>query len=425
MRAIDRRVGVPICLLLSAVEGIKGILAGAKRGAPPSRPRILFLELSEMGSMVLARPTFERAKEMFPDGELFFLTFLQNRVCIDVLDVIPRENVLTIRNDTLLTFVGDLLTVFRKLRRLRIEIVVDLELFSRFTSILSYLCGASQRVGFHGHYSEGLYRGNFQTHKVSYNPYQHMSLNFLSLLEALRRPAGEFPLPKTCLRDVTLEVPRFRPDKPLEEAVWRRLKNVNAHVEGRKSLVVFNPNAGSLLPIRAWPRDNYVELGRRLLQEEGLFIVIIGLEEAVPDAETICESLRNPRCMNLTQDFTLEEVITLFSVSDVLVTNDSGPAQFAALSPIDIVVLFGPETPELYTPLSMRCRPVYARLACSPCLSAFNHRTTSCGDNRCLQVITVDEVYEAVMASLTHSTGAVGPGVRLVEGSEVTLRRCE
>ncbi|HFQ88757.1 MAG TPA: hypothetical protein ENK27_01660, partial [Desulfobulbus sp.] len=35
-------------------------------------------------------------------------------------------------------------------------------------------------------------------------------------------------------------------------------------------------------------------------------------------------------------------------------------------------------------------------LACSPCVSAANHRKTPCTDNRCLQAITVDQVFAAI-----------------------------
>ena len=39
---------------------------------------------------------------------------------------------------------------------------------------------------------------------------------------------------------------------------------------------------------------------------------------------------------------------------------------------------------------------IWAGLACSPCVNAFNNRQTACRDNVCMQAITVDQVFETV-----------------------------
>jgi ADP-heptose:LPS heptosyltransferase len=92
----------------------------------------------------------------------------------------------------------------------------------------------------------------------------------------------------------------------------------------------------------------------------------------------------------------------VFNIADVLVTNDSGPAHFAALTPIHVVVFFGPETPELYRPVTEHCTVLYSNYACSPCVSAFNQRRSVCSNNRCLQAISVDEVHATVSSLLTQ-----------------------
>jgi hypothetical protein len=62
-------------------------------------------------------------------------------------------------------------------------------------------------------------------------------------------------------------------------------------------------------------------------------------------------------------------------------------------------VIFGPETPALYGSLG-KTTPIYAGLACSPCVSAANHRKTACKDNICLQVIKADRVFATIQSSL-------------------------
>jgi len=60
-------------------------------------------------------------------------------------------------------------------------------------------------------------------------------------------------------------------------------------------------------------------------------------------------------------------------------------------------VLFGPETPRLYSPMGNNHKNLYANYACSPCVSVYNAKKSSCKENRCLKAITVDEVLKEVL----------------------------
>ena len=106
-----------------------------------------------------------------------------------------------------------------------------------------------------------------------------------------------------------------------------------------------------------------------------------------------------PVVINFAGHVHFEELPALYHVSDVMVTNDSGPGHFSAVTPLPTVVLYGPETPALYGSLG-KSIPIYAQLACSPCVSAANHRKTPCIDNQCLQVIQVSEVLKAMQTWL-------------------------
>jgi ADP-heptose:LPS heptosyltransferase len=105
--------------------------------------------------------------------------------------------------------------------------------------------------------------------------------------------------------------------------------------------------------------------------------------------------------INLAGKTTLRELLILYTLADVLVTNDSGPAHFASLTDIHSIVLYGPETPKLFGALGRNSHALYAKLACSPCVNAFNHRFSPCTNNLCLQSISPDEVYAKLKACLT------------------------
>jgi len=108
----------------------------------------------------------------------------------------------------------------------------------------------------------------------------------------------------------------------------------------------------------------------------------------------------SPRCFNLAGRTTLRQLLIVYGLAEVMVTNDSGPAHFATLTPIDVITLFGPEHPALFGARSPRNHVLFANLACSPCVSAQNNRTTPCRDNRCLQAIEVETVYDVLRGIL-------------------------
>jgi ADP-heptose:LPS heptosyltransferase len=168
-----------------------------------------------------------------------------------------------------------------------------------------------------------------------------------------------------------------------------------------RPIVLLNPNASDLLPLRKWASDRFAELARRVLTAyPNALVVFTGAPSERSAAEALCRQIDSPRAISLAGRTTLRELLTLYTLADVLVTNDSGPSHFATLTPVPVVVLFGPETPALFGPLSSTARVIWKQLACSPCVSVFNHRFSPCTDNVCMQLIEVDEVFKAVAESL-------------------------
>lgn len=396
---IDYWIGVPACLFLSALNSI-GKLFNKKQD--PHRPRkVLFIEISEMGSAIIAFSSIARTKQFLDSSQVYFLVFEKNKDSVGLLGVIPPENIITIPDTSFIAFAFGALKALLRIRSIGIDTTVDLELFSRFTALFSYLSGASTRVGFDNYTAEGLYRGNFITHRVFYNPHQHMSLNFLALVGAMTADVQELPLYKANVEDQILHLPKFVPGPLLKKKVEKLLLAEGLDIQAGKRIAVFNPDPGELL-IRGWETEKFIEVARRLIDEHpDLYIAIIGVKRSRAYAEAFQAALGSERIIDLTgKTDSIAEVVTLFTMAKVLVGTDSGPQHFAALTDVSIVTLFGPETPALYGPLSDKAVNLFARYACSPCLSAHNHRHTACRRSRCLEAITVDNVHSAATKCL-------------------------
>jgi ADP-heptose:LPS heptosyltransferase len=394
IRALDYWLGVPACALLSGVRA----LFGHRR--PPQPPqRLLFLKFIEQGATVLAQDAIARATRAVGRDNIFFCVFESNRAILDVIGTVPPANILCIRDKALTTFVVDFVKAALAVRRHRIDTVIDMEFFSRASAIFAFLSGAAIRVGLHRFTGELPYRGDLMTHRIQYLPQLHISTQYSVLVAAAFHPAQDEPLLKIPLERITstsLQAPpAFTPTTNELERMRTRLGSIDGPV------VVLNPNASDLLPLRKWETARFGELAARILDAyPGARIVLTGAPSEREAADSLSRTLGSPRVMSVAGQTDLRELLTLYTLADVLVTNDSGPGHFASLTPVHAIVLFGPETPRLFGPLAKSTTVIWKELACSPCVSVFNHRLSPCRNNVCMQAITVDEVFDAVQSAI-------------------------
>ena len=392
-RFIDRWVGQLLC---GVVSGWVRFTGGPV--APVSNPRnILVILLSEMGSIVLAGPMFAQLRRNYPGVNIHILQLKKNQEVSKLLQLTNPEFMHSLDDRSGATLIRDILRVSRNMRALGLDAVIDCELFSRISALLSFSTGAPVRVGFTPHTQEGLYRGSFINHAIPYNPYQHISKQFLSLVDALQS-AGSSPRNKAGViralpTDTELNVP-FSPD---ELQTYRAKVRADHPVTVNRKLVLMYAGGG-ILPIRAWPAAHYARVAQGLCAA-GFAVGLIGLKDDAQLAKDLQAQIQSEACLDLTgYTRSIRELLMLFHASELLITNDGGPGHFATLTPIQTMVFFGPETGKLYGPLGSRNAVLESGIACSPCLSAYNHRLTFCdGDNQCLKRIAPDPVLDQAL----------------------------
>ena len=395
LQKIDRYCGVPLCFVLTIVR--KLFTRPLPPGPAPVRS-ILFVKLAEQGSTVLAMGALARATEMVGRDQVYFIAFQENRFILDLLGIVPEENVITVSSKSLPELVGSTWAALRRLWRLKLDAAVDMEFFARGSAVITFLSGARARVGFHSFYGAGPYRGDLMTHRLLYNPHLHTTAMFQVLVESLasdpaRLPALDFK-PSALDRLPTPFCPRAEEVEAARALFPRRNGKL-------PRVVLLNPNASDLLPLRQWPKERYVELARRLLARfPEVWVGFTGAPSEVAETERLVGQIHSERCVCFAGKTTLRQLMVLYTLCEILVTNDSGPAHFASLTPIRVITLFGPETPLLFAARTPRNLALWAGLACSPCVSAYNNRQSSCRDNVCMKQISVEQVFAEVCRAL-------------------------
>jgi ADP-heptose:LPS heptosyltransferase len=405
MQRMDGIIGPILCFLATGLRRL------APERSSQALPRsILFIKLSEQGATVLAAAALREAVRRVGRDQVHFVTFTGNREILDLMEIIPPENVIELDNHSLRSFFRGLVQLGLRFRHLRPDAAIDLDFFTRASALLTWATGAPRRVGLHAYFGEGPYRGDLMTHRCRYNPHWHTARFFLALVQALDQEPSHFPTWPTVIEDESA----LRPPQPiLPETAKQSAASLIRRcfkIESVPLLVLLNANCSDLMPLRKWMPERYVELARQLLERHpNLHVLFTGGPSEAAETEALAALVTSVRCASIAGRTTLTELLAIYDLAAVLVTNDSGPVHFASLTQIKTVALFGPETPALFGPLGNGAVALTASLACSPCVSAQNSRQSRCQDNLCLRAISVATVYDAVSRSLSLPATAPAP----------------
>lgn len=378
MRIIDHYAGTILCFILSKFELIRKFLAKPE----PKVKKILVMKYFGLGSILLSAPMFRAFRQSFPDAKIIFLTFYDNREICERLEL--ADAYLYIRKNNLSIFIMDLLKILIEFRRHNFSIAIDMEFFSKFTAIMTYLSGAQKRVGF---YVRNEPRTLLYTNPIMFNYYKHITQIFLALAQEVGADTKDMSLSKIKIYNVEKDfVGGFFHDHKIKDT----------------KKVIINVNAGAMCLERRWPKGHFVELINTLAKLANLSFIFIGTHSDRDYVQSIIDSLdTEERMVNLAGATSLGQLLTLFEACDLFITSDSGPLHLAELTNIKTISFFGPETPVLYGPKNANHTIFYKGLYCSPCLNVYNVKTAMYGNkrcleghNRCMHLIKVQEVLD-------------------------------
>jgi ADP-heptose:LPS heptosyltransferase len=172
-----------------------------------------------------------------------------------------------------------------------------------------------------------------------------------------------------------------------------------------RSFLTIAVHIGSGSAKKSWPPLSFARLTEKLDKEDGARI-ILPLGPADTDAARNFFSLISPDMVVPLENLPLSEVAAVLRRCDLYVGSDSGITHLAAAVGIPVVALFGPTHPRVWGPRGKRVTIVHAGRQCSPCS---REELRMCGDQKCMESITLKEVYRKVRAQLDGSTPGVPP----------------
>ena len=373
-RSVDRRLGSLLVRLLAA--------PGFSRGsAPAGEPRrILLIKFHGIGNIVMLLPSLRAIRSRYRAAEIDLVTFSSNReVCACLADV-DRTHLLD--GESLATFVRSAAGLLPLLRSRRYDLVVDFEQFALASAVLAALTGAPRRVGFA---TPSGPRGRAFTSPVEYLESGHMSRIFLEVAQRAGAALDtRTPLPPLPSRDGEEEL-----------RSWAGRSGIGE----RDTVVVLHPGSSPNLTLRRWPAERFAELADRLGAAFDARIVVTGEAQERGLADSVARGMRS-QARVAAGELGFTAFAALCRRASLVVSNDTSAVHVASAVGTPVAGLYGPNTPFLYGPTGGRDLVFYHPLPCSPCLTNDNAKVSNCRRARCMELITVDEVFEAVRARL-------------------------
>ncbi len=150
--------------------------------------------------------------------------------------------------------------------------------------------------------------------------------------------------------------------------------------------------------LRRWPIASYAALISKLA-DQSIQVVVTGADSD----SWVRDHLPKCRYIDLIGKLSLLDVIGVFKQSDLLITHDSGPLHLAKLAKCPVLALFGPTNPAEFTSPEESIEVLWGArgLFCRPCYNGKSF--ASCSSNQCLQLVSVDQVFQKALQKLEAS----------------------
>jgi heptosyltransferase-2 len=177
------------------------------------------------------------------------------------------------------------------------------------------------------------------------------------------------------------------------EQKWAVKQLQSVGLGGRRFLVGLSPGA-SFGGAKRWLPDRFANLADRLIDALGADVLIFGSPAERPLAEAVAHAMEHTPVL-VAGETTLREFMALMAKCHLVITNDSGPMHVAAGLGLPLLAIFGSTHPRATGPVSLRARSIRHPVECSPC------GLRECPiDFRCMNGISVDQVYTAALESV-------------------------
>ncbi len=363
---ISKWIGTPLCFLFTLWSRLCNLFLAHRT---PDPRNALFISLSGQGGVLMADPAMRKLHRE-TGANLFFALQKEDARALDILNTVPPKNVFRINTSGLLPLFFNTLRFMRWCRKRRISCTIDLQPSSRLSTLLSYLSGASSRIGFVHPRGQTPYRGSLLNFPVRFEATGHITKNMVSLVN---RAMNRFQSPDAAIPVSDNETILARADTPPPQLAKVRSIIKELYPQWRhEKIVLFEAYAADIHPQGRWPLEHFASAAGTLLTlYPDILILATGTRAEKKYLQRLTDTVAHPRFLNAAGRFATAELAPLYHIATCMLTHNTGPAHFAATTSLKLFVLVGSRPPHTHTPLGNNIELIYPSPA--PSLSSYDN----------------------------------------------------
>ncbi len=374
-RTLDRYFGIPILIFL--------LLFLKRRRIPPDirkhLARVMIIKFAAIGDSILLIPMLRTLKNSLPGAEIVFL-------CSPINESIARkipyvDKVIVSDVHSFLASPVKILKFLSSLRKEIYDVIIDTEQWSRISAIICALMKSVYSVGFR---TSGQYRHFMYDSAVNHSKTKHELESFIDLMQPLKIPVSEDD---------------YRPEYFLSEENKRTAETFWTENNLRKREVIcLHQGCGDNGKAREWELENYVKLGKRLIEyDDNIIILITGSSSEIPKCRYISDGI-GENIINTAGRFTLDEVVAIVERAKLIICSNTGMLHLASCVDTKTMGLHGPTNPVKWGAYSKNTVLIQSDKYCSPCL--YLGHDYGCSAPSCMKHISVDDVFIHIRKAL-------------------------
>lgn len=335
---------------------------------------ILFIQLGDIGDVVLTLPCIRALRETFPASRIYAAVHDRAadllRLCPHLDGIIP----ISLKKRPLLDNIAHQCRFFRDLRRKKIDLAIEMRTGDR-GAILAFMSGARRRIACYA--SDGLlWRNRLFTdlYREDYHSDTHVTRYQLDFLAAYGITTA-YPTPEISI--------------PSDAAGEAEKLLAAAKVPGASKLIAVQPF--SLWQYKELAAEKYVALILHLRDTYGVSVLVTGAPSEKERAGAIANAC-GAGVFNLAGRTSLSQYAAMLSRCSLFIGVDSVGQHLAAAVGTPTVTIYGPSKPASWAPTGERHLVIQSDLDCVPC------RLTGCnssGQSKCLALLSADAIIAA------------------------------
>ncbi len=349
---------------------------------------ILILNPFGIGDLLFSTPLIGILKKNFKDINISFvcnkrtLPILEGNPDINNIFVFEKDDFRALWRESKIKFLKFLFCYLMQLNRQKFDLVIDLSLGSKYGLYLK-LIGIPKRIGF-----DYKNRGRFLTHKVKIDGFndKHVIEYNLDLLRFLG------------IENIDPDDKKMQMHLSSKDVEWAEKFLRDNDVKAGEKVFGIVPGCGASWGINAiyrrWEKSKFREVADRISENFGFRAIIFGDLSELDLCSSIYSEMKVKPIIACGKT-NLKELAALFKRCELVISNDGGPLHIAVSQEAKTVSIFGPVDENVYGPYpkSPNHIVIKKKLGCRPCYIKFKHK--ECVKKDCLDLITVDEVYDA------------------------------